>query len=158
MLVPEGIAEFLAMRPIWLHAGTRGADLAPAVHFANAFRVDPERRFVDVLVVDTKGSRLREHLADNGVFTANFVQLPSHKSYQLKGRGEILGASDPSVRALAKALADENASPAIALGFPQSFVDKMDALSGAPSTVVRLHPEHVFDQTPGPGAGKRMEG
>lgn len=157
MLIPEGIVEFFAMRPIWAHASTRSADGAPAVHYAHGFHCDREKGTIDALVVDLKGAKLREHLANNGALTFNITQLPSHKSYQLKGRGEILGPADAASRGWQKKWADENRPEVLKLGIPQGFIDMMDHLTAAPATLVRLHVEQIFDQMPGPGAGKKVE-
>src|SRR3954468_15074331 len=112
---------------------------------------DPER--VRVLV-PALGARTLENVADHGPIALNATEVETHRSFQLKGR---VTAVEPATRD-DLALGVEYRRRFFAAVKETEAIDLELIERMVPETFVALEFEvdDVFDQTPGPTAGKRI--
>lgn len=136
---------------------TRDADLVPHVVRGCGCRVSRDRRRVTVLVEPARVGTVLEDIVANGLVAVVFSQPSTHRAIQLKG------ADARPVRVTA-------ADRAICARHLESWVDELTRSGYRPefARVVRGHadrglaaiaftPLAAFQQTPGPGAGERLQ-
>ena len=153
-MIPDRVVEVLQGPAIML-VGTRDAALRPAHTCAVGAVVDRDREAVTFFVPESRSARLLSDLQDNGRVAFSFGWV-SHEAYQLKGTYlSSRPTTDEDVArqeayrtkllaALRQVYPDETARP-LALG-----------VAYHPGVAVTFRVEHVFLQTPGPGAGNRI--
>ncbi len=148
----EALVELLESG-VSMAAGTCGAELEPECVRGLGAHVSPDRRRVTLLLNGALCERLRCHVADNPRIAVAFSRIHDHHTIQLKGR--VLSIRD----------GDEDDEAAVAR-YLVAFAEQL-ALAGLPRSVVRqvrccpcialtLVVEEIFDQTPGPEAGRRL--
>jgi hypothetical protein len=132
---------------------TRSSDLFPHGVRAWGPRVSTDGRSIEVFIDRPNSGRCVEDLQDNGRIAACFVHIQTLQSLQLKGRCVEIG--DPATEDWAwierhrAAFTEATAS----IGFIPEMVRNMWS-----TQVVKLRfvIEELFDQTPGPNAGKAI--
>lgn len=154
MAIPKAALD-LVNRPVIAYAGSRDASLVPRAHFTWGLRaVDDEQ--IEALVPEPFLGSLRANLADNGHFTVTFTEAQTHESYQAKGRTtEIRDATDDD-RAFQREWSEKIVKLMSSLGYPAHWVAVFERLPSLPATLVRFRVEQVFEQTPGPIAGRAL--
>jgi hypothetical protein len=151
--LPDQLLEFLEDATIAI-VGTRGPGRAPNVHRPSGFRAGEDRKSVICYFPDVFLEGLSSALEDNGEIALTVSQAPSHETYQLKGTCIDSGpvASD-DLRVYEAYLARAVPRLAPIFGLPEAVLRE----NIPPPTVrVRFAVREVFDQTPGPGAGRRI--
>jgi hypothetical protein len=154
MVVPEKVARLLETATVAI-AGTRDADLVPHVHRVSAWRLSPDRKSVDCFFAQAFSRHLLSSLEDNGEISVTFCEVPSHETYQLKGKfvsSRPVDGDDLRVYEAYRARGVHRICEL--LGFSERAVR---AYVPAPNLVVRLGVREIFDQTPGPDAGRRLD-
>lgn len=151
--VPDHLVEFLEDATIAI-VGTRGADLAPNVHRPSAFRVGEDRKSIVCLFPEAFALGLESALRDNGEVAFTVSQVISHETYQLKGKWIDSGSPDDADGRLYQSCRERAAARLSALfGIDEATLRENIP---APSLRVRFDVREIFDQTPGPGAGRRI--
>lgn len=136
--------------------GTRDADLVPEITRAWGLMVSGDRKSVGLCVPLATSSKTLDNLASNGQI-AVCCSLPiSYKTIQLKG--QCIEIADPRPEDLAAvkkhraAFGRLNVRVGVARRDVETFWRR--ELETSPILVrLRLVPEQIFDQTPGPDAG-----
>lgn len=154
MRVPKETATFICQTTGWL--ATRDAANHPIAVEAIMVDLDPESGVGEIAAF----SRFARHTEANLRENACFALLASrtwgdHRSVQIKGRcTELRGVvRDPSrVAGPLNALADA----LLSFGLPFETTEKTRNIAGEPYQSVRVQVDEVYDQTPGPGAGRRL--
>jgi len=109
---------------------------------------------INVYVSGRDARHVLDNLRDNGAIAVVFSQPTTHRTVQVKaGHVTIEAATDADVvlvhqriRAMAAELERH--------GYERGFTERMLSFDAADLTLVRLRPEEIFDQTPGPQAGR----
>jgi hypothetical protein len=154
MAIPKAALD-LMNRPVIAYAGTRDAALVPGAHFAWGLRAFDDEH-MDVLVPEPFLGSLRANLAENGHFTVTFTEGQTHESYQAKGRTtEVRDAADED-RAFQREWSEKLVKLMGSLGYPAHWLAVFERLPALPATLVRFRVENVFEQTPGPMAGRAL--
>jgi hypothetical protein len=151
--IPGHLVEFLADATIAI-VGTRGPDLVPNVHRPSAFRLGEDGKSIVCLFPEAFTAGLESALRDNGEVAFTVSQVPSHETYQLKGKWIESGPID-GVDFRLYELCRERAVARISqlLGIEPATLRE----SVLPPTLrIRFDVREIFDQTPGPGAGRRI--
>ena len=78
-----------------------------------------------------------------------------HATYQLKGKSLEVRASTDEERAFQQRWAEANIGYLRPM-WPPHLIPKLEGFAQAPSTYLRFRVEEIYDQTPGPTAGKRI--
>jgi hypothetical protein len=153
-MLSQDVIAFLRSRPIAMLC-TRDANNRPYGHESCLPRVEADH--VVVLVPEQLARNLVENVRDNGVAALLVSRAPGdHRSVQIKGR--ITDIEMPAVR---KEMFDtlERLIETYRGYMPDDEARQMwTRMSQQPMYRLHLQVAEVFDQTPGPGAGRRIAG
>jgi hypothetical protein len=151
--VPDAIVDFLDEALVGA-AGTRNADLVPRVHRVSGWRVEADRETIACMFAEPFTPHLVESLEQNGWLAVTIEKIPSHETYQFKGK--FLSAKPCSAE-------DIEACDRIRDRFG-TVIPMVYPFDGAvarafcirPSLTIRFRLLEIYTQTPGPGAGRRL--
>jgi hypothetical protein len=133
---------------------TRDADLKPAVTRAWGPQLSEDGRTLTLCVVAPPGSATRANLEENGAIAVGFSPPTIARAVQLKGAAVELREPRPDELARAERHFGAFCAQAEAIGFAGELARR---LYNPPELLwVRLSIEQVFDQTPGPTAGRPL--
>ena len=88
---------------------------------------------------------------------ATFSQPGSHRSIQLKAPAAAAREAEPADAPAADAQSRVFRDLLIAAAYPDAFATTYCSAGGQPLVAIEFVPESAFVQTPGPGAGARLE-
>lgn len=153
-VIPARVVELLR-GPAVMHVGTRDRRLRPAHSHVTGAIVDDDLRTVTFFVTETRAKRVLSDVEDNGRVALTAAQA-THEAYQLKGSYVSSRPATEADYAFQEAYRNR-LWPAIAQFFPEDVVRPM-VLGTAyrPSVAITFRVEHIFEQTPGPGAGEEI--
>jgi hypothetical protein len=135
---------------------SRDAEGWPVLSRGRGCRIDANGR-VRVILRSGSGAALIEAVAAGRPLAATFSQPGSHRSIQLKaGSGEVCTA-DPADAPAADAQSAVFRDLLIAAAYPEVFATTYCSAGGQPPAAIEFVPEAAFVQTPGPGAGSRLD-
>lgn len=151
-MIPADIVEFVH-GPKVMYLGTRSKALRPMVRRAFGALVEPASDTITFFLPECESGQTYENLTDNGRIALTVVDGFSHRTYQFKG--SFVGArpctdNDRAVRDIYREkmiVHYRNYFHPIPDPFWRDFIVE-------PSNAVSLRVEQIFDQTPGPNAGK----
>jgi len=156
MTIPGRIVRFLEQSANVAFAGTRSRDLVPYGHRVSGWRVGADGRTLTALVAEHFTARLVDSLQDNGELALTVGEFLSNETYQFKGRylrhrplrdedlevvGRIREVFLKSIRQL----------------YPDAPDHLLHASILQPALAVEFDVREIYLQTPGPGAGARLE-
>ncbi len=154
-MIPEQLVEFLH-GPMGLILGTRDARLRPCVTFVSGVKADAANDEITMYLADVYGERPLQNLADNGMVALTCGHGPAHETFQFKG--EFVESRPSSDQGIAvQELYKAKVSAHYDREYGPEARDLFDGLVLSPSTAVRFKVSEIFDQTPGPNAGARVE-
>jgi hypothetical protein len=138
------------------YLATRDAQNRPEAAEAVVLELDAESGIAEVGVNVRFVRNTLANLRDNGRVAVVISRAwDDHRSVQVKGRclevtGPVVDAERvaPRTEVLAKVL--------VTFGLPQDVADDFRTIRHDPYYLVRVQIEEVFDQTPGPNAGRRL--
>ena len=141
--------------PVSINIGASGRDGWPQVCRAQGCVVARDRRTVTLLLSARRGRELLDALDAGGGIAAVFSRPSTHATLQLKAAHATRVALNAPLRAdngrYAQAFADE----LMGLGFGAELGQGLIAVMTSDDLVaLRFAPDIVFDQTPGPAAGR----
>lgn len=147
------LEAFLARATVGI-AGSRDADLVPHVHRASGWLTGDDGTSITCLFPEAFTLHLEDSLSDNGRLAFTVSEVPSHETYQFKGRhidSRGVEDSDLAVHERRRSAFVERVMPLFGLPEPalRAFLPK-------PVLAVRFRLDEVFVQTPGPSAGRRI--
>lgn len=148
-LAPE-IIDFIR-GPVLMTLGTRDAANRPMVARGSDGRPAADGSAVDIAVSAYLWPETVANLAETGVLAATFVRPDDYRAFQIKGPA-TLHAAGPAEAAAASAYVRRTRAVLIDLSVPAAMVDYW--LTDREVVIARLTPERVFEQTPGPRAGR----
>lgn len=151
--ISPALAEFLESGLI-MHVGTRSAGLKPSSVGAAGLRVEAPT-VVTVFLPEAVSPGALADLADNGQMTIELVKVTDARAVQIKGTlldRRLATAEDLVFQESYRA----RLTPELAqVGMPRSTVARLIL---SPSHALRLKVQALFLQTPGPNAGRPLEG
>lgn len=152
-LIDKPLVEFIESG-VSIILGGRDQDNMPNLVRATGCRVSAMRDTISVFVSMAHAGDLLAKLRSNGAIAVVFCLPSTHRSIQLKGsdaRIEPLIEGDWARIGLYRdALVQDIAS----IGYPPVFVSTMLAVEREDMVAVTFTPHALFEQTPGPDAGK----
>jgi hypothetical protein len=140
--------------PTIMHLGTRNAALEPIETLAFGVELVGDGREVTVFVPTVLSPPTLANLRDNGQMALNVVRPTDHRSLQIKGvwLGErrTTEADQQKLARFSESLTEEMGL----VGIPRSIWRR---LLWWPAVALRMEIWEVFVQTPGRGAGRRLD-
>jgi pyridoxamine 5'-phosphate oxidase-like protein len=132
---------------------TRDDDLKPA--FARAWGPEVSADGGSLrLCVAAAGTRVRANLERNGAVAVGFSPPTIARAVQVKGVVSELGEPEPADLERVERHVRSFVAEAARIGAPEELSLRM--FVGAGLVAIRLSIDEVFDQTPGPTAGRRL--
>jgi hypothetical protein len=151
--ISDAIADFLDRATLGI-AGTRDRDLVPHVHRPSGFRFTPDKKSVVCLFPEAYAEHLSSSLEDNGEIALTVSQAVSHETYQLKGKRIESGPVQQDDLRIYESCVERAAQ---ALGPVLGSSEQVLRENVPPPTLrVVFEVREIYDQTPGPGAGRRV--
>ena len=134
------------------------AELVPSVMRAVGSQVSAQGRLVTVYLCRSQSDQLLRDVARSGRLAAVFSQPSSHRTVQLKTRGARLREAReddaPVLQHYLKGMERE----LTLIGFGPVYARAMLAHNLDDVVAIEFEPDQAFDQTPGPKAGRAIEG
>lgn len=145
--------------PVSVLVGTRDSRLVPEITRAWGPVVSEDRQSVSLCVPLATSRKTLDNLEANGQIAVTFSLPTNYRTFQLKGRharsAEPEGTDLAAVERHRDAFGEVNAS----LGQPREVIEafwRAEIETSAVLVRISFEPDQVFDQTPGPGAGRRL--
>jgi hypothetical protein len=151
--LPAELASFLEDGQLIVVA-TRSDGLEPECVDANALRVEPERGLVAVYLAAALAGPTLANLRSNGQIAVGVGRPTDHRTLQLKGVFVDDRPAAEEERQLHLDYLEKTTRQLGQVGVPLSVCLR---IVWWPSHVVRFAVRDVFEQTPGPGAGRRLD-
>jgi pyridoxamine 5'-phosphate oxidase-like protein len=143
--------------PLSVLAGTRDSRLLPEITRAWGPRVSEDGQRVSLCVPLATSRKTLDNLEANGQIAVTFSLPTNYQTVQLKGRHAT--AAEPDRADLAAVERHREAFAAVNESLGQSRVEAFwlaEIETSAALVKIVFAPEQVFDQTPGPGAGRSL--
>jgi hypothetical protein len=145
------VADFLTSG-VAIMVATRDAELWPEIVRGWGPGLREDRRTLDLCLNAPAGSAARANLEANGAIAINCTRPSTYRAMQLKGR--VIEVREPGEGDLARAREHAAAFTAdtAKVGAPAPSAYYIRAIDLA----VTVEIEELYDQTPGPAAGRRL--
>jgi hypothetical protein len=151
-LLPNDQLRFL-QGPIICFLGTRDRALRPGVAWASAVRADGVAGTITFLLPDAESARPLADIEDNGLIALTALDPLSHQSYQYKGRFLSQRPGNDDDRALCDIQRSKACARVDELRLPGHLFARYVFW---PGTAITFRVEEIYDQTPGPNAGRQI--
>ncbi|RKT44920.1 hypothetical protein BDD21_2324 [Thiocapsa rosea] len=155
-LLDQARVEFL-LGPVSICLASRDAAGVPSLARAFGCRVTADRLEVAVLVPTRTAEALLRDVTAGAPIAVVFSRPKTHETLQLKAPAARLEPLGPTDRQRMRASGSAFAAELIALGYSAVFSHALVAPSNEDAVAVAFSPTLLFDQTPGPRAGRRLE-
>ncbi len=145
--------------PVSVLVGTRDSRLIPEITRAWGPRVSEDRRRISLCVPVATSCKTLDNLEANGEIAVTFSLPTNYRTFQLKGRHVAAAEPDSTDLAAVERHRDAFAVANERLGQPRRQVEAFwrgEIETSAALVKILFAPEQVFDQSPGPGAGKKL--
>jgi len=138
-----------------IHMGTRNARLEPNGVRVIAVVVDDDRRHLTAYVPAVDAAAVLTDLEANGQAALAFARPADDRACQIKGERVSVRDAEPAERTRVQDQWQSLVAQMQMVGIPP---EATQGWTTWPCVAVRLRITAAFDQTPGPGAGSRLEG
>jgi hypothetical protein len=155
-LLDQARVVFL-LGPVSISVASHDAAGVPSLARAFGCRVAEDRREVAVLVPTRTAEALLRDLAAGAPIAVVFSRPKTHETLQLKAPAARLEPLGPTDRQRMRGSGSALAAELIALGYSAAFSHALVAPSREDAVAVAFSTILLFDQTPGPRAGRRLE-
>jgi hypothetical protein len=147
------VVEFIH-GPVAVGVATRGDDLRPGFARGWGPEVSVDGRSVRLCVSAPVGSRMRANLEGNGAVAVGFCPPTIARAVQLKGVATVVGEPEAADLDRVERHVRSFVEGCKRVGVPAEVSRRMYAAAGLVS--IEFSVGEVFDQTPGPTAGRRL--
>jgi len=151
-MIPQTIVDLLGTG-VSVMVGTRDPSLMPECTRAWGIQVGPDRGTVTIFLSEKFAGRTIDNLRENGMIAVTCTRPTDHITCQLKGRLRKIKPVTRAERNLSRKWHGEFMAELRAVGVPPNL---SEAWIIEPTLAVEVVVTDVFDQTPGPGAGKKV--
>ena len=145
--------------PVSVLVGTRDSRLVSEITRAWGPRVSEDRQRVSLCVPLATSRKTLDNLKGNGEIAVTFSLPTNYRTFQLKGRHAKAAEPDSTDLAVVQRHRDAFATVNEPLGQSRQHVEafwRAEIETSAVLVKILFVPEQVFDQTPGPGAGRSL--
>jgi Pyridoxamine 5'-phosphate oxidase len=157
-LIDDELKAFLE-GPLSVLVGTRDSRLVPEITRAWGPRVSEDRKRVSLCVPVATSRKTLDNIEGNGAIAVAFSLPTNYRTIQLKGRRATAAEPDSTDLAVVERHRDAFAAVNEPLGQSRQRVEafwRAEIETSAVLVKILFVPEQVFDQTPGPGAGRSL--
>ncbi len=151
-MIPDSIVQLLETG-VSVMIGTRNGSLMPECTRAWGIHVAPDRHIVTIFLSETFAGETIDNLRENGMIAVTCTRPTDHITCQLKGRVTTITPMTQSGRARCRQWHHDFMAELKAIGVPSELPE---AWIVEPTLAVEFAVSEVFDQTPGPGTGRKV--
>lgn len=155
-LLDAAQAAFLA-GPVAVGMASHDGDGVPSLSRAFGCKVSPDRREVTVFLSRLRSGALLRDLAAGQPVAAVFSRPLTHETLQLKAGQVVLRDLAPGEREIMEAAGEAFIAELVPLGYAESFCRALMSPSADEAVAATFTPTALYEQTPGPRAGARLE-
>ena len=158
VLIGDELKTFLE-GPVSVLVGTRDSRLVPEITRAWGPRVSEDGQRVSLCVPHATSRKTLDNLEANGEIAVTFSLPTNYRTIQLKGRRATAAEPDNTDLAAVERHRDAFAAVNEPLGQPRERVEafwRAEIETSAALVKILFVTERIFDQTPGPGAGRSL--
>jgi hypothetical protein len=141
--------------PVALQVAAAGADLRPSSTRGFGCWVEEDRRTLRICVLEAQGRRFLGDLQVGCRVAVNATDVLDLRSVQAKGSLSERRAATHAEQEACRAYTTELVEMFVRIGVPRDGCGGL--WHSGPIAVVRVAVDALFDQTPGPGAGRKLE-
>ncbi len=152
-MIPQKYVDFVQGHTLHF-VGSRDAKLRPMFSWAFGATVNAQEDTITFYVPNVEGAKTLSNFEDNGMVALTVSDAATHETYQFKG--PCLGMRPSGDKDTA--IQDIHRSKLISHLGPLGYGEEMwSGFAISPSTAVTFKVEDAFVQTPGPGAGNKLD-
>jgi hypothetical protein len=158
VLIDDELKAFLE-GPVSVLVGTRDSRLIPEITRAWGPSVSDDGQRISLCVPLATSRKTLDNIESNGQIAVAFSLPTSYRTFQLKGLRATAAEPDTADLAIVERHRDAFAMVNEPLGQPRQRVEafwRAEIETSAALVKITFVPEQIFDQTPGPGAGRRL--
>lgn len=152
-MIPEKFIDF-AHGPKLLFFGSRNAKLRPTATWAFGALADGNKGIITAIVPEIEGAQTFENLAENGRACLVISDPPTHETYQFKGQHRETRSCTEADYTVQEIYISKLIAHLESLGYGEHI---WGPFVKNPAMAVTFEVEDIFVQTPGPGAGDKIE-
>lgn len=154
-LLSDSTVAFIE-REVAIDVASCSAHLRPSSARGFAGRVSPDRRRITVFVRRAESTQLVQDLLSQDVIAVVFCLPETEAAIQIKGRQVTLSAASAQECDHVRAYRDAFVEGIVRLGYARDFGQTYLAVEAGQLLAVSFTPEVIFEQTPGPLAGRPL--
>jgi len=154
-LLSDSTVAFIE-REVAIDVASCSADLRPSSARGFAARVSPDRQRMTVYVRRNEATQLVQDLLSQGVIAIVLCLPETEAALQIKGRQVTLSAANAEEWEVIEAYRQAFVNGITKLGYGRDFGLTYMAVEPGQMLAVGFTPEVVFEQTPGPLAGRTL--
>lgn len=156
-LLDEQNAAFIAGPTASIAVAARDASNAPSLFKVAACRVSGDRRRIWLYVDRQLAAAVVRDLRAGSPIAAVFSEPATHRTIQIKGERAEVAAVTPADREYAREYFDSIVAHVAALDYPEAAVRCYFQFVPEQLVAISFTPAAAYEQTPGPGAGARLQ-
>ncbi len=156
-LLSDGTVAFI-QREVAIDVASCSSDLRPSACRGFACRVSPDRQRLTIFVRRGEASQVLQDVLGQDVIAVVFCLPETETAIQIKWRQISLSAANADDMACVERYRHAFVDGIVRLGYGREFGLSHMAIEAGQMVALSFTPEQVFEQTPGPMAGKRMGG
>lgn len=150
-------AGFL-LGPVSMNVASRDAALTPSVARACGCRIAADGTHLTIFLSASRAAAVLRDLRAGAPIAIVFSRPQTHESVQIKAARATIDAPAPGDRELMLAYVDAFVAECVALGYDEALMRGFFTDAEDDALAVSFTPASMFEQTPGPNAGKRLGG
>jgi hypothetical protein len=151
--------KILLEGPVSVLVGTRDSRLVPEITRAWGPRVSEDRQRISLCVPAATSRKTLDNLEANGEIAVTFSLPTNYRTFQLKACRAMAAEPDATDLETVERHRDAFSTVNERLGQPRRAIEafwQSEIETSAALVKICFAPEEVFDQTPRPGAGKKL--
>jgi hypothetical protein len=157
-VLDEEHARFIVEVAVSYALSSRDAANRPSIAKASGCRISPDRLRLTLLVDQQLAADVVRDLRAGHPVAAVFSEPATHRTLQVKGLRAQVGAVTPADREHVRQHLEATVAHLVPLGYEEAGIRTYFAHQPEQLVAVSFVPVAAFEQTPGPGAGRRLGG
>jgi hypothetical protein len=157
-VLDEEHARFIVEVAVSYALSSRDAANRPSIAKASGCRISPDRLRLTLLVDQQLAADVVRDLRAGHPVAAVFSEPATHRTLQVRGLRAQVGAVTPADREHVRQHLEATVAHLVPLGYEEAGIRTYFAHQPEQLVAVSFVPVAAFEQTPGPGAGRRLGG
>jgi len=154
-LLDAARAQFIR-GPVAINLASHDAACLPSIARGYGCKLSADRQRLTVFLSVRSAEAVLRDLRAGAPIAVTFCRPESHATLQVKGERASVGQLGPRDRAVMRAYGAAFRDEIASLGYNAAFSSRLAAPVEDDAVAVEFEPVALFDQTPGPDAGKSL--